>query len=514
MNSSNTTLKSGHRDWRVSRRRFVAAGATALGAVAVNRGGSVWAADSSGGRPGESADELVYLSATQLAAAIRMKKVSATEAVQAYLRRIDEVNPKINAVVTLCAERALAEAKAADEALAKGAKIGPLHGVPFTIKDSLETAGVRSTSGTLGRAFHIPAKDATVVARVRAAGAILLGKSNTPEFTMGGGSRGTANLLFGQTYNPYNLAHSPAGSSGGAGAIVAAGGAAFDIGSDLGGSVRLPCHANGVAGIKPTSGRTPRTGHVPGYGGLFDSWQQLGPLARRVEDVALLMPILCGEDMEDAFCYDVPLGDPALVKLSGLRVAYYVDNGVFTPSPETQAAVKASAGWLREAGAEVREDIHPNYKADYEISNKAREGEGGAWQVRLMKRYGTVVADPGLKQRITGKYATTPDFVEMMEEVDHARSRMLQWIRNYDVVLCPVSGVPASRLDQPAPRDANYTRIYNVTGWPASVVRAGTSPDGLPIGLQIVGQPWKDDVTLAVARFIEERTGGWKKPSI
>jgi amidase len=332
MNSSNTTLKSGHRDWRVSRRRFVAAGATALGAVAVSRGGSVWAADSSGGRPGESADELVYLSATQLAAAIRMKKVSATEAVQAYLRRIDEVNPKINAVVTLCAERALAEAKAADEALAKGAKIGPLHGVPFTIKDSLETAGVRSTSGTLGRAFHIPAKDATVVARVRAAGAILLGKSNTPEFTMGGGSRGTANLLFGQTYNPYNLAHSPAGSSGGAGAIVAAGGAAFDIGSDLGGSVRLPCHANGVAGIKPTSGRTPRTGHVPGYGGLFDSWQQLGPLARRVEDVALLMPILCGEDMEDAFCYDVPLGDPALVKLSGLRVAYYVDNGVFTPA--------------------------------------------------------------------------------------------------------------------------------------------------------------------------------------
>ena len=512
MNGRLVNPASACRPKMVNRRRFLAAGALTAGALTLGRTLSV-----RGVVPGSDAGaggEIHYLSVKELAAAIRARKLSSVEVVKAYLARIEAINPKINAIVTLCADRALAEAIAADEALAKGGKLGPLHGVPFTIKDSLETAGVRSTSGTLGRSFHVPQKDATVVARLRAAGGILLGKSNTPEFTMGGGSKGTANLLFGQTYNPYNLAHSPAGSSGGAGAIVAAGGASFDIGSDLGGSVRLPCHANGVAGIKPTSGRTPRTGHVPGYGGLFDSWQQLGPLARRVDDVALLLSLICGEDMEDAFCYDVPLGSPASVKIESLRVAYYVDNGVYPPSSETRAVVKDAAGLLRDVGAEVREDIHPNYKADYEVSNKAREAEGGAWQERLLKRHGTAVADPGLRQRITKKYATTPDFVELMEEVDHARSRMLQWVKGYDVVLCPVSAVPAARLDQPAPRDANYTRIYNVTGWPASVVRAGTSPDGLPIGLQIVGQPWKDEVTLAVAKFVEERMGGWRKPSI
>lgn len=457
---------------------------------------------------------LIELSARQLAEKIRRREVTARAAVEAYLDRIEEVNPKINAVVTLCADRARLEARRADEALAAGKVMGPLHGVPFTIKDSLETAGVVSTSGTLGRALYVPEKDATVVGRLRAAGAILLGKSNTPEFTMGGGSRGTANLLFGQTYNPYNLAHSPAGSSGGAGAIVAACGAAFDIGSDLGGSVRGPCHANGIAGIKPTSGRTPRTGHVPGYGGLFDSWQQLGPMARRMEDIELLMPIICGEDLEDAFCYDIPMGDPGKVAVGRLRVAYYTDNGVMAPIPEIRRLVRDAAGWMGEAGAWVQEDIHPNYVEDHELFTQVREAEGGAWQERLLKRYGTAVADPGLRARISGKYAATPDFIRMMEEVDLARSRMLQWMRNYDVVLCPVSPYAAARLDNPPPRNVNYTRHYNVSGWPAAVVRAGTSPEGLPLGIQVVAAPWRDDVAMAVARFIEDRTGGWQKPNL
>lgn len=508
--SAKTSSPPKNGDASLGRRQFITAGGLTLGAIATGVRG-LRAATPPGPAVG---NDLVQMSVTRLAEAIRTRKVSCVEATTAYFRRISVVNPKINAVVTLCEERALAEARAADEAVARGAKLGPLHGVPFTIKDSLETAGVRSTSGTLGRASFIPTKDATVVARVRAAGAILIGKSNTPEFTMGGGTKGTSNLVFGQTYNPYNLAHSPAGSSGGAGAIVAACGSAFDIGSDLGGSVRLPAHANGVAGIKPTSGRTPRTGHVPGYGGLFDSWQQLGPLARRVDDLILLMPILCGEDLQDAFCYDIPLGDPSAVTPKGLRIAFYTDNGVFTPSAETQAIVKKAADWLREAGAEVREDIHPNYKADYEISNKAREGEGGAWQARLLKRYGTSVADPGLLRRMNGKPVATDIFLELMEEVDHARSRMLGWMKDYDAILCPVSALPAARLDTPAPPETNYTRIYNVTGWPATVVRGGTSPEGLPIGIQVVAKPWRDDVSLALARFLEERTGGWMNPPI
>ena len=503
---SKTKPSAGPR-WR--RRDFLKTTATATALAGLARPSLSFAATST-----DPTDDPVFMSAVKLASWIRTRKISAVEAVEACLRRIDEVNPKINAVVTLCAERALSEARAADAAVSSGRKLGPLHGVPFTIKDSLETEGVRSTSGTLGRAFTIPTTDATVVARLRAAGAILVGKSNTPEFTMGGGSKGTCNLLFGQTYNPYNLAHSPAGSSGGAGAIVAAGGPSFDIGSDLGGSVRMPCHVNGIAGIKPTSGRTPRTGHVPGYGGLFDSWQQLGPLARRVEDVYLLLSLIIGEDFQDAFCYDVPLGDPAAVKPEGLKVAFYTDNGVFTPTPETQKLVREAADQLKAAGADVREDIHPNYKAHYEVSNAAREGEGGAWQERLLKQHGTSVADPGLQQRITRKYVSTPEMVRLMEEVDAARSSMLGWMKNYDVVLCPVSGIPAARLDTTPPRDANYTRIYNVTGWPAAVVRVGASPEGLPIGVQIVAQPWKDHVALAVAGWLEARSGGWKKPTV
>ena len=178
-----------------------------------------------------------FVSATRMAQMIRAKQISAVDAVKACYARIDQVNPTINAVVAFCRDRALAEAKLADEALAAGKILGPLHGVPFTIKDSFDTEGVVSTGGTLGRKDFIPGKDATVVARVRKAGGILLGKTNTPEFTLGGGARGTYNLVYGQTYNPYKAKYNPSGSSGGAGAIVAAGGSYFDIGSDYGGSI-------------------------------------------------------------------------------------------------------------------------------------------------------------------------------------------------------------------------------------------------------------------------------------
>jgi amidase len=231
---------------------------------------------------------------------IRERKISSSELVDLCLRQIDAVNPKINAVVALCADRARAEAKAADAKTAKGESLGPLHGVPFTIKDSLETEGVITTAGSLGLKSFLPKKDATVVARLRRGGAILLGKSNTPEFTLGGGTRGTYNLVYGQTNNPYNTAHSPRGSSGGAAAIVAAGGSPFDIGSDFGGSIRSPAHACGIVGLKPTTGRVPRTGHWPGYGGAFDLYQQLGPLARWVEDMVTILPILSGPDFRDA----------------------------------------------------------------------------------------------------------------------------------------------------------------------------------------------------------------------
>jgi amidase len=242
---------------------------------------------------------LTQCSATRLAEMIRARKVSSSEVVRAYIDRIEAVNPQLNAVVTKSYDLALKEAKEADEVLARGGACGPLHGVPMTIKDSLDTAGVRSTWGTLGRFNTIPARDATAVGRARAAGAILMGKTNTPEFTIGSGSYSigtTMNLVFGLTRNPYDTRRSCAGSSGGAGSIVGAYGSGFDIGSDFGGSIRSPSHHNGVAGVKPTSGRVPRTGHAVDYGGIYDNQQQIGPMARRVEDLILITPIIAGPD--------------------------------------------------------------------------------------------------------------------------------------------------------------------------------------------------------------------------
>src|SRR5207244_4361683 len=212
----------------------------------------------------------------------RAKKIASVEIPKAFIDRQLTVNDRLIAVVMNCYSRALTEAAAADAALAKGEWMGPLHGVPITIKDSLDSEGVISTGATYGRQQYIPKKDATVVARVRKAGAILLGKTNTPEFTLGGlaGISTASNLLYGSSHNPYDLTRSTSGSSGGAGAIVAAGGSAFDIGSDWGGSIRGPSHNNGIAGIKPTSVRVPRTGHIVDYGGVFDLWQQLGPMCR------------------------------------------------------------------------------------------------------------------------------------------------------------------------------------------------------------------------------------------
>ena len=207
--------------------------------------------------------DVIYSSVKAIAEAIREKEVSAVEVVQAHLDRIDEVNERLNAVVHLCAERALDEAREADAALARGESKGPLHGVPMTLKDSLDTEGVVTTGGTTGRRDFVPDQDATVTARLRAAGAVLLGKTNTPELTMAGE---TDNLVYGRTNNPFNLERIPGGSSGGAAAIVCAGGSPFDIGSDTGGSVRMPSHFCGIAGIKPNSGRVPRTGHIIPWG--------------------------------------------------------------------------------------------------------------------------------------------------------------------------------------------------------------------------------------------------------
>jgi amidase len=471
----------------------------------------------------DKTDDLIFMSATKLAQLIREKKVSAKEAVTAYYKRIDDVNPKINAVVQFCRERAYKEADAADAALARGEIKGPLHGVPMTIKDSLDTAEVITTGGTLGREFYVPPADATVVARVRAAGAILLGKTNTPEFTLaGGGMTGvgtTANIIYGISKNPYDLKRSTAGSSGGAGAIVASGGSAFDIGSDYAGSIRMPSHNNGTCGLKPTFGRVPRTGHIVDFGGIFDTWQEIGPLARRVEDLNLITGIIAGPDFKDAAMMPMPWGDPAAVDVKGLRVAFYAENGVAEVTPETVALVKKAAQYFSELGCPVKEDLPKAIIFELE-ENRTKIGPlAGPGIFRLADKWGTKAVSATLLARFKGDLPSTSEITELLELQDASRSKLLQWMKSYDIVLNPVMPKPAQLINGAAPGGAGkagstYMGLHNTSGYPSAVVRAGTSPEGLPIGVQIIGQPWCEDKVLAAAAFLEGKTGGWQRPPI
>lgn len=460
-------------------------------------------------------DALVSASVTSLAQAIREKKVSAVEVIEAHLRRIEEVNPRLNAVVCLAAERALGEARAADAALVRGAAVGPLHGVPMTIKDSLDTAGLVSTGGTKGRAAFIPSEDATVVARLRAAGAILVGKTNTPELTLAGE---TNNLVYGQTNNPYDLSRTPGGSSGGAGAIIAAGGSPLDVGSDTGGSIRLPAHFCGIAGIKPTSGRVPRTGHVVPYAmGAVDSLTQNGPMARYVADLALTLPIMAGVDWRDPAVVPMPLGDPHQVQLKGLRVAMHTDNGIMTPTPEIMATVRQAGAALAEAGLVVVEDRPAVLSDAMQLANDLSGSDGRAWVRRLLAQAGTTDIHPWLQRRLEEARAVdVAEFTALLEQVDTYRSAMLTFLQDYDLILCPVCAFPApphgTTMHEDMRRGFSYTGAYNLTGWPGAVVRGGTSPAGLPIGVQVVARPWREDVALAVAQCLETALGGWQAP--
>lgn len=453
------------------------------------------------------ADPVYYSSARSIAEAIRGKQVSSVEIVDAFLKRIDQVDPKLNAVVHLGAEQARESARRADAALARGESWGPLHGVPMTIKDSLDTAGMVTTGGTLGRAQFVPKRDATVVKRVNEAGAILLGKTNTPELTL---LYETNNLVYGRTNNPWDTERTPGGSSGGAAAILAAGGAAFDIGSDYGGSIRLPAHFNGITGIKPTHGRVPRTGHIFPFGGTHDSFQQLGPLARHVEDLCLILEIISGPDNIDPAIVPMPLGDPGAIDLASLRVGFHTDNGISTPTSETKTAVQKAVEAMREVGARVQESRPAGIEESFDIGTRIWTADGGAAVRRLLEEAGTTE----FSIETSGEALDAEGIDKLWTQWYDLRSRMTGYFNDHDVILCPVNAKPAIPHGATALSDYSYTISYNVTGWPGGVVRAGTSAEGLPIGIQIVAAPAREDVVLAVAAYLEQALGGFQRPTL
>jgi amidase len=378
----------------------------------------------------------------------------------------------------------------------------------MTIKDSLDTAGVISTGGTKGREEFVPDSDATVVSRVRGAGAILLGKTNTSELTL---SFETSNLVYGLTNNPFDLERSPGGSSGGAAAIIAAGGSPFDIGSDYGGSIRLPSHFCGIAGLKPSTGRVPRTGNIYPFGGIQDSFQQIGPLARHVDDLALILELIAGPDSIDPGVAPLPWYDKEVVDIGGLRVSFHTDNGIATPTAETRHTVERvarrfesevnSVEEARPAGVEQTWDLFPLYLWD-----------GGAAASRLLHEAGTT--EPS--RSFEGPALEAVELDELVARWYTFRSRMHSFMADYDAIVCPVNATPA-RMHGPEMDDLTgftYTITYNLTGWPSAVVRAGTSPEGLPIGVQIVARPGREDVALALAKFVETEFGGYQRPAL
>lgn len=449
--------------------------------------------------------ELPSLSATRLAELIRKREVSSEEVVRAHVERIEDVNPRLNAVVLLRAEQALAEARACDESLARGQLHGPLHGVPMTVKDSLEMRDTVSTSGTVGRRSYRPPADAATVALMREAGAVVLGKTNVPELCLAFESD---NLLFGRTNNPYDAHRTAGGSSGGESAIIAAGGSPIGLGSDAGGSVRVPAHFCGIASIKPTSGRLPKTGHFMPPGGPIDSLWQVGPMARAVEDLILSLPILAKPDWRDASVVPMPVGDPKAVRLDGLRIALYTDNGVLSPYDRTADVVVAAASSLMRAGAHVTEARPAGMEPTVEMWFDLLGMDGGLGIRHLLAGIGTTEVHPifeAFMERLALRRFDVSDLLGLHGRWDQMRRDVLGFIRDFDLIVCPAAAGPAvphgSTLERIA--EFSYTMTYNLAGLPAAVVRFGTSVDGLPIGIQLVARPWCEHVALAAAAHLE-----------
>ncbi|SRR5581483_9724850 len=453
--------------------------------------------------------ESIFSSVIQLATAIQTSQLSAREALDAHLKQIENHNPALNAVVTLNVERAYERAKEADEAQAHGTRWGPLHGVPYALKDAHATADVRTTTG-VPFLDHIPGDDSTVAARLKAAGGILIGKTNVA--AMLGDPAQTDNPIFGRTRNPWNLERTPGGSSGGAAAAVASGMTPFDIGTDLAGSIRIPAHFCGVLGLKPTEHRVSLVGLIPGLPPprSIRIMSCIGPIARTVEDLALLYQIIAGPDGQDTDVSPVPVADVPEVELKALRIAYAPTFPDLPVAADVRHAIERLAGQLSSGGALVEEAAFPALDYDQTVRS-AGELVGmmlGAFQ-------------PESNQSPT----TLAHYLEALHRRDQVITAWEQFFNTWDVLLCPPAmmtafphcdtGAPLSLDGQPIEYWAigGHATLFNYTGHPAVVLPYQLDRDGLPIGVQIVGKRWADSRLLAIARALSQVTGEFGRPS-
>jgi amidase len=459
-------------------------------------------------------NNVVLVPAAKQLALLHTRQISVTELAEAHIRQIERLNPALNAFADFDAERVLAEARRLD---ASQDARGPLFGLPLTVKSSIATAGFRCEIGSLLHKDEIPAEDAEVVARLRAAGALILGTTNCPEFLM---AYETANLLHGRTCNPWDLARSPGGSSGGESAAIAAGMSAAGLGSDSGGSVRVPAHFTGICSLKPTPGRIPGRGHLPPCVGPFSILGAIGPMARTIEDVALLFRTVGGQDPLDPISPPVALREPDLGDLRGNTIGFFEDDELVPVTAETRAAVEAAAAVLRDAGFRV-EPFRPS----------TLEPLRRLWW-KFFVQCGAMFYEPEIRGKREKLSPVFNEFLEIAEvagplsatellnawaELDLLRAKTLAEMSEYPVLLCPVASIPAFRHTERSWTidgrsvscfDAmRYTQWFNVLACPAAVVPVGASPEGLPIGVQIVALPFEDEIALGVAAIVDTEFG-------
>ena len=458
-------------------------------------------------------DSLLNQSAVSMARLIRQRQVSSLELIKAHLQRIEQINPSLNAAVELFADTAVLAASRADERLASGADCGPLHGVPFSVKDSIDVQGFRTTAGTIGRRNAAPAqRDATLVQRLRAAGGIPIAKTNLPDLLF---SYESDNLIYGRSNNPYDLTRTPGGSSGGEAALITAGGSPLGLGSDAAGSVRIPAAFCGITSIKPTSGRLPRTGHVPPAGGWVEALWQIGPMARCTEDLVLAMNLLATEDREDFTSLPMPLFSPAH---HPLRIAFFTENGFARCTPEVQQAVRNCADFFSNAGAAVEEVRPPGMEQAYELELALLGADGADGIDQYLREAGSTEVHPlltGFVDHMRPYRATAAGLSARWAQWDCYRADLKRFFTAYDAVLSPVYTQPAlehgASLEESNFQGFSYTMAWNVAGFPAATVRCA-SHNGLPINVQVVTKPWQDLLALEICQQIEDHFGGWQRP--
>jgi len=459
-------------------------------------------------------NELVLAPATRQLELLRSGKISVRELAEAHIEQIERLNPALNAFADYDAERVRAQARLLD---AKQGPRGALHGLPVTIKSSISTAGYLCEIGSLLHKGDIPAKDAVVVGRLRAAGALILGTTNCPEFLM---AYETANLLHGRTCNPWDLDRSPSGSSGGESAAIAAGLSAAGLGSDSGGSVRVPAHFTGICSLKPTPGRVPGRGHLPPCVGPFSILGAIGPMARTMGDVDLLFRALAGQDPSDPVSPPIAFTKPSLDELRRQTVGFFEDDGLVPVTQETRSAVRAAAQALRDAGFRV-EPFRPRGLEELRKFWWTFFVQCGAMFYEPEIRGKRDQLSPTFKEFLSFSEAVSPltstELLNAWAGMELLRARVLEEMSAFPVLLCPVASIPAFRHDERAWTvegqtvnyldSVRYTQWFNALAAPAAVVPVGNSPEGLPIGVQIVARPFEDETALAVAAVLDAAFG-------